>query len=539
MSRDHEQATTQFSSDGSPPAPGGFSKPSPRTPTLTIIYHPVLRRIGDRVFLSELLEPGRDAKISRNAPPFTPTRQHRGSPLEDTHLSRNPFFVRHAADGGVVIVQGQSRTPILVDGAALADQQSISSAELERGVILELADHIALLLHLHEPVEEQGTGDLGLVGESDCMVAVRENIRRVADLDDVNVLIRGETGTGKELVAQAIHALSARRERQQVSVNLGALPASLAASELFGTARGAFTGANPQKGYFRSAHGSTLFLDEVGEASSDVQAALLRAIETRQVYPLGTQRSEEVDVRILAATDADLENRVENGTFREPLLHRLAGYEIRVPALRERRDDIARLMVYFLGLELTKYGEADRLAQMDPAPWLPMEIVVRFVRCQWRGNVRQLRNAVRSLVIANRGRPVAALSAEIDRILRAADGAPADADISDDGNPLRSPGRHPLPFRSRPAEFSDEEFVEILREHHWEISAAAKAMGGVSRTSMYKRIRQIGLRLVEDIGDDEIRACYDACRGDIEAMVAALQVSRNALMPRLKKLGLV
>ena len=510
---------------------------APRTPVLTVLYHPMLRRIGDRVFLSELLEPGRDAKISRNAPPFTPPRQHRGVPLNEPHLSRKPFLLRRASDGRLVLDRDQWRARIAVNGVAVSGERPISPIELEIGVIIELAEHVALLLHLHEPVEEQSPGDLGLVGDSEAMVAVRESIRRVATLDDVTVLIRGETGSGKELVAQAIHALSARKDRELVSVNLGELPASVAAAELFGTARGAFTGAIPQKGYFRSAQGSTLFLDEIGEASGEIQSMLLRVLETRRVHALGTQRGEKVDVRIIAATDANLEQRIAQGAFREPLLHRLAGYEVHVPPLRERRDDIGRLMLHFLGLELAKHGAADLLEPRESASWLPMDIVLRFVRCRWRGNVRQLVNAVRKIVIAHRWDAVATVTPALERVLSESESAMAEGALvgSEDTSRAEHETRRP---RSRPADLSDEDLREVLCEHRWEISAAAQALG-MSRTTLYARIDESPtLHQVKDLDDDAIRACYERCGGDIEAMVDALEVSRSALMPRLKRLGL-
>ena len=199
-----------------------------------------------------------------------------------------------------------------------------------------------------------------MVGESAALRQVRAHVERIADLP-VPVLVRGETGTGKELVARAVHLRSPRRDGPFVSVNLGAIPRDLAAAELFGAVRGAYTGAAQDRpGFFRAARGGTLFLDEVGEAPPEVQAMLLRVLESGEMYPVGGQAPVATDVRLIAATDADLEERIRDGRFKAPLLHRLAGYEIRLPPLRERREDIGPLFVHFAREELERIGEAGR-----------------------------------------------------------------------------------------------------------------------------------------------------------------------------------
>src|SRR5262249_8032126 len=178
------------------------------------------------------------------------------------------------------------------------------------------------------------------------------------------------------------------------AINRAALPSSTAASELFGHSRGAFTGAtHDHDGMFVRAHGGTLFLDEVGETPYDIQPALLRVLETGEVTPLGSSKSQMVDVRLGAATDADLELQISESGLREALFHRLAGYQLLVPPLRERRDDIGRLLLQFLRDELDSTGDLKRLLDQTDAPWLPASLVARLVRYSWPGNVRQLRNA--------------------------------------------------------------------------------------------------------------------------------------------------
>jgi two-component system nitrogen regulation response regulator GlnG len=541
MSMDMDQSTTQLSGEhdgsGNEAAPIGV----PAIPALTILYHPRLRRMGERVLLKELLVSGQDVEISRAAPGFAPPRSpraHRGTPLAEKRISRDPFRLCRAGDGGIDVVRGLSRTRISIDGAELGEQRRVSPEELRRGILLELSGCILLLLHEHTPPEEPETGDLGLVGESSAMVRVRADIRRVADLD-VTVLIRGQTGTGKELVAKAIHEHSPRYKRdnrEMVSINISAIPATLAAAELFGAKSGAYSGGTQQEGYFRRAEGSTLFLDEIGEAPLDVQNMLLRVLETKEIQRLGTQRSDSVDVRVLAATDAPLERRVEQGRFSDPLFYRLAGYEIEIPPLRERREDIGQLMLHFLGLTLTEIGEPDRLDQIEPAPWLPMSVMAQLVRHDWPGNVRELRQAVHQLVIGNRGRAVAEMPPKLASRLDARRQATDKAVTATTATSVSTGDTAPIaPPRRRPSDIPDEEIYDVLQEHDWEVKAAADALG-IARNTLYDRMRASeSIRQAKDISDEELQAAYDACNGDLDAMAKYLRVSKVALKMRIKQ----
>jgi DNA-binding NtrC family response regulator len=452
--------------------------------------------------------------------------------------------LRPCAGGGVVLDPNDSRTRIVVDGDPVGSPRSISPAELQRGVVIELAERVALLLHMFTAHDERDTGDLGLVGHSDHIARVRDDIRRVADLD-VPVLIRGETGTGKELVATAIHESGARSGGPLVCVNMAALPPALAAAELFGATRGAFTGASHgQDGYFRRARGGTLFLDEIGAAPAELQVMLLRALETSEVCALGAQRSERVDVRIIAATDARLEALISRGTFGAPLLHRLAGYEIHIPPLRERRDDVARLLLHFLGLDLAETGDTELLDRIEPAPWLPLALARRLMQHPWPGNVRQLRNVVRQLVISSRDELEASLSPALLRQLT--DAAPPVPDPparpeagapptpADRAQPPAAPRR-----RSRkPADITEGELVDALCAHRWDIKATAAALS-ISRTSLYKLMETSDrVRTAGHLGVDEIRACHRDVSGDLDAMVDRLHVSKPALRRRIQELGL-
>jgi DNA-binding NtrC family response regulator len=499
-------------------------------PALTILCHPKLERIGDRAVLSEL-DAGRPAQLSRQEPAFAPPPRAIGVALDDSHVSRRPVWLHPVEGGAIRLVAQDSRTQVMVDGELVAER-IVRADELTAGVVITLADRIALLLHAVPVSPVTADASFGLVGHSPAILNLQEEIRRVAALD-IPILLRGETGTGKELVARAIHELGPRRDQPLVAVNLGAIPAALAAAELFGAARGAYTGAvRDQDGYFRRAHRATLFLDEIGEASADVQVMLLRALETGEIYPLGGQRPEQVDARIIAATDADLEGKARDGTFRLPLLHRLAGYEIRIPPLRERRDDIARLLVHFMRQECESLGEAWPPVTRSAAPWLSPEVVVRLVRYDWPGNIRQLRNVARQMVIASRGRDEVALTPQLERVI-----AMAPAGTREQAPDASLTPREPRALR-RPSDVSEDEMLAVLEAHRWDLAATARALH-ITRPSLYMLIERSGrVRTAGDLGADEITRCHHDLGGDLDEMAVHLRVSRSALRRRLNELGL-
>ena len=232
-----------------------------------------------------------------------------------------------------------------------------------------------------------------LVGNSAPMREVFEIVRRVAG-SEATVLICGESGTGKELIARALHHGSDRHEGPFVAVNCAALPSELLESELFGAKRGAFTGAiKDRKGKFELADGGTLFLDEIGELPVDLQPKLLRALQEREIEPLGGS-SRKVDVRLVAATNRDLEGAMQQGRFREDLYYRLAVILLALPSLRERRDDIPLLVRHFL----LRHGGEQLL--LEP------EALRRLCAYDWPGNVRELENAVERMVLLHRGETI-------------------------------------------------------------------------------------------------------------------------------------
>ena len=479
---------------------------------LTVLWHPEAARVGDVAFLGPLerASTGLSRLEPELAPALSSDDRGNGAPLTDPHLSRTPLKLRGHA-GGARLTPAAGGDAV-VDGTPLDAPRELDAAALAAGVVITLADRVALLLHLRR--RPTGAPRHGLIGDSEAIDRVRADISRIADLD-VPVLLRGPTGAGKELVARAIHAASKRAAGRFVAINLSSLPASLAGAALFGHARGAFTGAAAaHDGYLVQADRGTLLLDEIAEAPVELQAMLLRAIEDRTVQPLGESQPRAVDVRWLAATDADLDAACRDGRFREPLRHRLAGFELPVPSLDERRDDLGRLVLAFARDELAAAGEPDRLA--DPA-WLPAPLVAALARRPWPGNVRELRNAVRALVIAGRGRPTIALDDRLRALIR----DESLRGLRDTGTEEDAAGR----------------MLDALRENGWRIGATAAVLG-ISRTTLYAWMEKSeGIRKARDVGRDELVARLGDCDGDVEAAAARLEVSPRGLRLRMKELG--
>ena len=256
-----------------------------------------------------------------------------------------------------------------------------------------LEQSVARLL-AHEPSRAghaRPTPGVAVIGDHPAMRLVLDRVEQIADTD-ASVLIRGETGTGKEVVARLVHGASQRRAGPFVAVNVSAIPEPLAESELFGHVRGAFTGADKSRtGRFAAADGGTLFLDEIGEMPRGLQVKLLRALQEREVTPVGGSEAIAVDVRVVAATHRDLEGMIEEGTFREDLFYRLDVVPIEIPPLRERRQDIPALADHFRVDVNAREGRT--------VPGFALDVIQRLGAYDWPGNVRELENLVERLVV--------------------------------------------------------------------------------------------------------------------------------------------
>jgi two-component system nitrogen regulation response regulator GlnG len=343
-------------------------------------------------------------------------------------------------------------------------------------------------------------------------------------------------------------------------VNMATIPPSVAASELFGHEKGAFTGAaTARNGYFGEAAGGTLFLDEVGLTPIDVQAMLLRVLETGEIQPVGAGRARKLDVRILAATDLQLEAAIAKHAFSEPLFQRLAGFQIRIPPLRKRREDFGELVLHFLKEELAVIGELNRLDPPgdDRKPWLSAAKIARLANGQWSGNVRALRNAVRQIVIASRGQSRARVDAEVEELADGSWGADRRQDSNLSG-PLRSaaqpsarpaadPAAHAAatdesdtldpPAEAVPWEIPDDLLLETLRQNNWSPTHTAAALK-IPRTKLYALMdRHPDIRKASSVPAADLLRLHRETGGDLDQMANHLRVSRRGLQLRMSQLA--
>jgi two-component system nitrogen regulation response regulator NtrX len=320
-----------------------------------------------------------------------------------------------------------------------------------------------------------------MIGESTVMRQLYSDIEKVAPTKG-RVLITGESGTGKELIARAVHRLSPRRANAFIKVNCAAIPAELIESELFGYERGAFTGAQGRrKGMFELADGGTLFLDEIGDMSLNAQAKVLRALQSGEINRVGSEKPVAVDVRVLAATNRDLERAVAEGQFREDLYFRLNVVPLRTPTLREHREDIPKLAAAFLRDFCEENGIREK--PVDAEVWARLE------QRPWPGNVRELRNVVERMAILSGDRiTVADLPAE-GRTIPSPAGAPS---ASAPAEPIEEDGRR-LTLREYRDRAERRYILQTLDACDWNISKGA-ALLGVERTNLHKKMRALGLR---------------------------------------------
>ncbi|MHC1711664.1 MAG: sigma-54-dependent transcriptional regulator [Solidesulfovibrio sp.] len=382
---------------------------------------------------------------------------------------------------GVVLLtaHGDIDTAVMALKAGAYDflTKPVDSEHLARVIAMGL-ERAALLrenIRLRATIKACGA-DAGLLGESSPMLQVREAIAAVAG-SDYTVLIRGESGTGKELAAQAIHTLSRRAGGPFLSVNCPAIPDQLLESELFGHVRGAFTGAErDRRGLFQSAHGGVIVLDEIGDIPMSVQTKLLRVLQEREVRPVGSSKSVPIDVRILAATNQDLEAKIGDKTFREDLYYRLNVLTVRLPPLRERREDIPLLATAFLerACRETGIGEKEFSA----------EALAALAGREWPGNVRELFNFVRRLTVFCRGDVIG------PNAVRNAD--PGQSEATEPDADLNMPTPY-LEAKARVVDAFTRRYVErLLGQTHGNISEAART-SGLERVSLQKILRRLGI----------------------------------------------
>lgn len=380
------------------------------------------------------------------------------------------------ADSAVVIITAHGGVKIAVDAIKRGASDFVSKPWSNERLVATVRSAAALRRSRLEAHEERSRtvelatpmADTPILGSSRAMAQVYSLIERAAPTE-ANVLIVGENGTGKELVARELHRLSRRASRPMISVDLGAVTETLFEAELFGHSKGAFTGAQSDRiGRLKAADGSTLFLDEIGNLPLHLQPKLLTALEQREVTPVGSNRPIPIDVRVIAATNSRPDQLADDRHFRQDLLFRLNTVEIEMPALRDRREDIPMLLRHYLGQYARKYGKQDRC--------LSDEALERLTAYDWPGNVRALRHAAERAVILATGDTLQADDFPMprhgqERQVTLAAAEPTDLNL----------------------ERQERNMVEqALRKHGFNISLAAADLG-LSRAALYRRMEKHGL----------------------------------------------
>jgi two-component system nitrogen regulation response regulator NtrX len=370
----------------------------------------------------------------------------------------------------VVVVSGYGSVVDAVEAMRLGAAEYIEKP-VARERLYDVLDRALAPLPAREAGQEPGADGAryGMVGRSEAMQRVYQLVEMVAPTR-ARVLISGERGTGKELVARAIHALSPRRDRAFLQMNCAAVPSELVESEMFGHVKGAFTGAvADRRGTFEAADGGTLFLDEIGDMGVVTQAKLLRVLQEGVLTPVGSSKSRSVDVRVLAATSKNLLEEIEQGRFRDDLYDRLNVVNIALPPLRARREDVALLAEHYIRLASVENGfKPKKLAPraMDFLAQLP-----------WRGNVRELRNLMERLaVIVSRD---AVSHRDVMEALHMT--APASGEDS-----------APLPLRVARSRFERQYILERLSANRGNLGQTAKELG-IERTNLYRKMKQLGI----------------------------------------------
>lgn len=515
----------------------------------TIIFHPDFSYIGATFTLPKSQQ---SFEISRNSMRFCNHQHPQSTTINDLYISRKPLTLTPTKTGFDIQLHPES-TPVYIDGKVIYPSTNYSFETNDQGLIIDFNRRVFVCIH-EKNLAVKDSNQLGMLGISDEIQTIRNSICRVADTD-IAVLIRGESGTGKELVAQALHKQSRRKTQTFVATNMSAIAESLVIAELFGVKKGAFTGATSDKpGFFQQADKGTLFLDEIGDARDDLQLALLRALESGEIRPVGANSNVGIDVRFISATDACLEDKLLNKQFRTPLLQRLAGYEIWLAPLRQRRVDIGLLLAKFITDYCNTLQCPELLAEKNSQLvtfWI--HFFFHAIHFSWPGNIRQLHNVVQQVVIHNRGSSQPTLPEHIVRLFQSnintaetletlpstTTSAAQKTDSSQAlSNPPKAPPEKPSANR-KPRYIDDKELIQAFENNRYDLKNTAESLG-ISRASIYKLVDSNPLfRKAGDLSVEEIEACFYQKDGDIEQMVGVLKVSKFALKRRLKEIQLI
>jgi two-component system nitrogen regulation response regulator GlnG len=530
---DHDDESPTNLPSAEPTLAPGRGRLHRRVPTLTVQWHPDVNRVGDSAVLAD--SRGEVIPVSRREPVFhSPSGPQPGRGLEDGSLSANTvaFAFLETAAGEYQLSRGPARQRVTLNGHPLTGTRSLTDQDLDAGQVIVAGD-VTLFLHrsLH-PRDPEAADDLGLIGVSDGARALRRSVRDVAAFRKP-VFIRGESGAGKTFIARAIHRAGPRAKGPWVEVNLAKVGRELVDSALFGHEKGSFTGAlQRHSGYFLQANGGTLFLDEIGHAPIDAQRALLKAVEDGEILPVGAARPIKVDVRIIAGTNANLAEKMRDGSFSEELFNRLNADEIIVPPLRERLEDVGILLLAKLRDELAELGQSDRLdrpTSSNERPWLGASAVGEIVRCatRFRGNIRRLGHIAHWLVVGSGARANA--DGALTNLIRAMD---EDDQLAMDAE---APRAAPNSLPHKPALPNAEEFHRLMEQNGHSLERVAAKLG-LSRSTLH-RIAQKDPTITKssDVDDAQILAAWEQAGGDVDKAAALVKLARRHYQQRLAK----
>ena len=469
---DHE-ATLRF----------GPSDPSGQTsvaafPALTIVWHPNLDRVGQMALLWPEIGDEGGSHLSRVEPIFGEPGLDTGRPLDHRGIGRreNPALdIRYKKGRGFEIERRDRQIEIEVNLEPLAGSRRLSAEEVRAGVVITVGRHFVFCFHLvRTPVTRSSVP--GLLGTSDAIEDLRRSILRAAKKKTF-VLLRGESGTGKELAARALHEAGPRAKGPFIPVNMGALGGDQARADMFGYRKGAFTGATAGfPGYFRSAAGGTIFLDEIGFLTSDVQPMLFRVLDDKEILSMGTSQPVKVDVRVVAATDRNLEELVEKQQFERSLYNRLeSAVSIGLAPLRERREDVGCLLVHFLRKEVGDAAELQRFLDERPPnrPWLWASDVAAVALSSLPGNARDLQGLAGNLLDKASDPPY-----DTHRIVKGFLGRRDPGSSQKDASTVKNP---PL------AEIPDERILALFERFHGNRGDVAAHLGK-ARVTVWRRV---------------------------------------------------
>lgn len=508
---------------------------------ITIAWHPEINRIGEQ-FLSTTQASVID--INRFHPLFK-----RGNaealPVAYSGISRNPVRIVRNENNAITITPSNSQMVVEVNGEKIHQAITLSKEQIDGGLILGLGRAVIFCLHWMRCPPKQNHVH-GFLGVGEAAVRSRDLIRQAAKTDNT-VLLLGETGTGKEIAAQAIHALSNRSTRPLATVNMAALNDSFAAIDLFGVVKDVYPELHATRvGLFCEAANSTLFLDDISNTPNTIQPLLLRVLESGEYRPLGAQIDNQSTARLIAAADQS----VYDIDFNQALLRRLENFVIKLQPLRERREDIGLLMANIID---------NNTENAVPASSIPSNLITQLMIYDWPGNVRQLIHVFNRVLFAFKNEDTTGLNTIINIsprddkkssnqfVIAPTDDATLKILIAKANNQFKSQNTEVLAkieakvgtARVKLAKLSEKDILKAMEKNAWTIQYAAQDLG-ISRPSMYKLLdNHSQIRRAEQIPAEELSKAISDCKGEVELCASLLKTPNEALRRHLKGLGLL